>query len=74
MKLLKYTEKSTPGYYKVTIQDNITAELTTTQRTGAHKYRFNNNGTTNINFMTGYLLDKDGKRNSTTTKCGDKCL
>ena len=24
--------------------------------------------------MTGYLLDKTGKRNSTTSKCGDKCL
>ena len=58
----------------MSIEDNITVELTTTQRTGAHKYRFNNKGTTNINFMTGYLLDKDGKRNSTTTKCGDKCL
>ena len=56
------------------IQDDITVELTTTQRTGAHRYTFKNNGTYNINFMTGYLLDKSGKRNSTTIKCGDNCL
>ena len=24
--------------------------------------------------MSGYLLDRNGKRNSTTVKCGDKCL
>ena len=70
IKLLKYTEKAVPGYYKVTLDSNITAELTTTQRTGAHRYQFKNGGTSNINFMTGYLLDKTGKRNSSTVKCG----
>lgn len=74
VKLLKSTEKATPGYYKVSIEGNVTAELTTTQRTGAHRYTLKNKEGYNINFMTGYLLDKDGKRNSSTARCGEKCL
>jgi putative alpha-1,2-mannosidase len=52
----------------------VTAELTTTQRTGAHRYTFKRKGTHNINLMTGYLLDKQAKRNSTTLRCGERCL
>lgn len=35
------TEEAHPGYYKVQLDDyNIQAELTTTQRTGIHRYKF----------------------------------
>jgi predicted alpha-1,2-mannosidase len=70
----KSTEEAVPGYYKVEIQDNITAELTTTQRTGVHRYTFKKKGVFNINFMAGYLLEKTAKRSSTTVRCGDDCL
>jgi predicted alpha-1,2-mannosidase len=34
-------EEATPGYYKVFLQDSkVTAELTTTERTGLHRYTF----------------------------------
>ncbi|MDE6154759.1 MAG: GH92 family glycosyl hydrolase, partial [Muribaculaceae bacterium] len=33
-------ETCTPGYYKVTLDDDITAELTATSRTGMHRYSF----------------------------------
>ncbi len=33
-------ETCTPGYYKVTLDDDITAELTATTRTGMHRYSF----------------------------------
>jgi len=52
------------------VQNNITVELTTTQRAGAHRYTFHKKGVTNINFMTGYMLQKKSDRNSTTSKCG----
>jgi len=48
--------------------------LTTTQRTGAHRYTFNQKRAHYINVMTSYLLDKKGKQNSTTQSCGSKCL
>jgi len=70
VKFIKSSEKATPGYYKISIENNVTAELTTTQRTGAHRYTLKNKGGYNINFMTGYILERDGKRNSTTIKCG----
>lgn len=35
------SEKSTPGYYRVRLDDyGIEAELTASQRTGVHRYRF----------------------------------
>ena len=72
--LYKSSETTSPGYYKVDIESNITVELTTTQRTGAHRYQFRSGGVHNINLMAGYLLDKKGKRISTVRKCGDTCL
>lgn len=63
-----------PGYYRVELVNDVAAELTTTQRTGAHRYTFKNKGTYNIDVMTGYLLDKKGNRNSSTAKCGSRCL
>lgn len=65
--MFKTTEIAEPGYYKVDIQSDITVELTTTQRCGTHRYTFHNSKKTHkINIMTGYLLKKDGKRNSST--------
>ena len=72
--MFKTSEFAEPGYYKVDIEDNITVELTTTQRAGAHRYTFHGKGTHQINVMTGYLLDRTSKRNSTTFNCGSKCL
>ena len=39
------TEKATPGYYEVLLDDyNVKAQLTATDRVGVHKYTFNNKG------------------------------
>jgi predicted alpha-1,2-mannosidase len=35
-------ESATPGYYNVTLDNKIKAELTTTERTGFHRYTFPN--------------------------------
>lgn len=37
-------EVASPGYYKVTMDNNITAEFTVSQRAGIHRYTFPNNG------------------------------
>ncbi|MBL4561757.1 MAG: GH92 family glycosyl hydrolase [Labilibaculum sp.] len=43
------TEKASPGYYSVVLEDyNIKAELTATKRTGVHRYSFPKNTTTSI--------------------------
>jgi predicted alpha-1,2-mannosidase len=42
-------EEATAGYYKVLLDDyNVTAELTTTERTGLHRYTFPKSGNSNI--------------------------
>lgn len=65
---------SEPGYYRVTLEDGSTAELTTTQRAGLHRYSLKGRKSYRINVMTGYLLDKAGKRTSSTATCGSHCL
>ena len=43
------TEIAEPGYYSVLLDDyNIRVDLTTTERSGFHKYTFNNSGKSNI--------------------------
>ena len=43
------TEKASPGYYAVTLDDHdILAELTATTRTGVHRYTFNRGGDAHI--------------------------
>ena len=39
--LYKSTEYAEPGYYNATLQNNINIELTSTQRAGVHRYKFN---------------------------------
>lgn len=46
------TEKASPGYYAVFLEDErITAEFTTTTRTGIHKYSFEKGG------LVSFMLD-----------------
>jgi predicted alpha-1,2-mannosidase len=48
-KFLKTTEKASPGYYTVVLQNNnIRAELTASAHTGVHRYTFNNAGQSHI--------------------------
>ena len=43
------TEKASPGYYKVRLDDyNVDAEITASKRVGFHKYTFNEAGTHNV--------------------------
>jgi len=70
----KETEVAEPGYYNVDLQDGIKAELTTTQRAGVHRYTFNKKNIHFVNIMTGFLLDQKAPRNSTTYRCGERCL
>jgi len=72
--MYKSSEIAEPGYYKVDVENNVTVELTTTQRTGAHRYTFKDKGPYQVSIMTGYLLQKAAPRNSSTIRCGAKCL
>jgi predicted alpha-1,2-mannosidase len=44
----KSTEKASPGYYTVLLNNNIRAELTASTHTGVHRYTFNNSGEAHI--------------------------
>ncbi len=51
------TEKALPGYYKVVVNPwNVTAELTTTQRTGWHKYAFPENAHAKLMVDLSHIL------------------
>jgi len=53
-------EEASPGYYKVDLLDfGIKAELTTTSRTGIHKYTFPKDSLSQINIDLGYALNWD---------------
>jgi predicted alpha-1,2-mannosidase len=41
-------EKAEPGYYSVELEDDISVELTATNRVGFHKYNFNSNERGNV--------------------------
>ncbi len=45
---LHKNESASPGYYKVLLEDQITAELTASKRVGFHKYSFQKGEKTNI--------------------------
>ena len=54
-------ETATPGYYQVRLKNqNINVELTTTNRTGYHKYTFDNEGDRNIVLDLDYAANWDG--------------
>jgi predicted alpha-1,2-mannosidase len=57
------TEVARPGYYKVKLDDyNVTAELTTTTRTGFHKYTFPETTDAHIILDLNYsIYNYDGK-------------
>lgn len=53
-------EKASPGYYSVDLLDfGIKAELTTTARTGIHKYTFPKDDASQIHIDLGYALNWD---------------
>ncbi|MFH4965696.1 GH92 family glycosyl hydrolase [Gaetbulibacter sp. M235] len=53
-------EKASPGYYQVDLLDyGIKAELTTTARTGIHKYTFPKDSLSQIHIDLGYALNWD---------------
>jgi predicted alpha-1,2-mannosidase len=53
-------EKAAPGYYAVELLDfGIKAELTTTARTGIHKYTFPKDDASQIHIDLGYALNWD---------------
>jgi len=55
-KITKTTEKGSPGYYAVHLDDyDIDVELTATERVGFHKYTFNQKGDANIMIDMSYL-------------------
>jgi predicted alpha-1,2-mannosidase len=50
-------ERAHPGYYAVDLTDHrITAELTTTSKTGFHRYTFHNGGQSGILIDAGHFL------------------
>ena len=57
------SEKASPGYYTVTLEDHdILAELTATTRTGVHRYTFNRGGDAHLILdMDHGIYNYDGK-------------
>lgn len=54
---LRADEQAHPGYYAVNLTDyNITAELTSTAKTGFHKYTFHKGGKSGILIDAGHFL------------------
>ncbi|WP_257666074.1 GH92 family glycosyl hydrolase [Parapedobacter tibetensis] len=52
-------EKASPGYYEVTLDNGIKAELTTTERCGYHRYTFPQGSTPTIRFDLAFHLNWD---------------
>uniref|UniRef100_UPI00321710CA GH92 family glycosyl hydrolase n=1 Tax=uncultured Draconibacterium sp. TaxID=1573823 RepID=UPI00321710CA len=54
------SEEASPGYYKVLLESSgITAELTTSQRVGMHRYTFPEDANSKIILDLGYALNWD---------------
>jgi predicted alpha-1,2-mannosidase len=60
-----HNESATPGYYKVKLDNGIQCELTTTERTGFHRYQFPS-ATGWLRFDMGFAINWD--------KCTDGML
>lgn len=59
-KLDHTTEDASPGYYKVTVAPwDVKAELTTTKRTGWHRYNYPENEETNLMVDLSHVLQAD---------------
>jgi predicted alpha-1,2-mannosidase len=60
-------ESASPGYYSVTLNSGIKAELTVTERAGLHRYTFPENGEKNVIINLGFAInwDKPYKTNLT---------
>ncbi|WP_275668212.1 GH92 family glycosyl hydrolase [Leifsonia flava] len=54
------TESAEAGYYAVTLDDGVTAELTATERTGVHRYTFPASQTSAVSFNVGQTLRDAG--------------
>jgi len=52
-------EKASPGYYTVQLDNQITAELTATERVGYHRYHFPDQSTPVIRFDLGFHQNWD---------------
>ncbi|QCK16759.1 GH92 family glycosyl hydrolase [Mangrovivirga cuniculi] len=52
-------ETAKPGYYSVTFNNGIKAEMTATDRLGIHRYTFPENSTPAINFDLGFAINWD---------------
>lgn len=59
-KISKAHEIVQPGYYKVLLEDyNITAEMTTSERVGYHRYTFQNNDNPHLLINLGFQMNWD---------------
>jgi len=66
------TEKASPGYYAVQLEDfNIHAELTTSLRCGFHKYTFPKTDNATIRFDLGFAINYDRTVESFFKKIND---
>ncbi len=70
------SEEAHPGYYKVKLEDyNITAELTTTERVGFHKYTFPRSDSSHIILdLTSGIYNYDGKNVWTSVRVENDTL
>nr|GFD29736.1 hypothetical protein [Tanacetum cinerariifolium] len=65
--LLKKTERATPGYYSVTFENGIGAELTVAQRFGLHRYHFPASGARGLFMDISYSFANGFKREEHAT-------
>ncbi len=67
-------EKATPGYYSVKLDNNIQAELTTTERCGLHKYTFPMASTPVIRFDLGFRINWDSPTDTYIKQLNDSTI
>ena len=66
------TETAEAGYYAATLEGDVRAELTATERTGVHRYTFPATDTANVSFNLGETLRDAGA--SSVTWVDDRTL
>lgn len=67
-------EKASPGYYQVKLDNQINAELTTTERVGYHRYTFPENSKPTIRFDLKFHINWDAPTETHMTLLNDSTI
>ena len=73
-KFLHTNEKASPGYYAVKLDNGISAEFTTTERCGLHKYTFPAGAEPVIRFDLGFAINWDAPESTFIYSVNDSTI